>query len=77
MKFEKGHKPIYILPQVYMCEGLGAEFLQDARHRQVERVFGREQHTATVRQESRGEATLTQHLAVSLRFDHGQDVMCQ
>lgn len=68
---------MYILPQVYMCEGLGAEFLQDARHRQVQRVFGSEQHTATVRQESGDEATLTQHLAVSLRFDHGQDVMRQ
>lgn len=68
---------VYILPQVLMCDGLGAEFLQDPRHREVQRVLGSEQHIATVRQESGDEATLTQHLAVSLRLDHGQDVMRQ
>lgn len=71
------NKPIYILPQVLMCDGLRAELLQDTRERQVQRVVGSKQHSATVRQESGDEATLTQHLAVSLRLDHGQDVMCQ
>lgn len=60
-----------------MRDGLGAEFLQDPCHRQVQRVLGSEQHTTTVCQDSGDEASLTQNLPVSLRLDHGQDVIRQ
>lgn len=55
----KGRKPMCVLPQVHMCDSLGAEFLQDPGDGQMQRVFGSEQHAATVRQESADEATLT------------------
>lgn len=60
-----------------MSDGLRAEFLQDTGDGQVQRVLGSEQHPATVRQESGDEAALTQHLAVPLGLDHGQNVMRQ